>query len=240
MRLHKVLQLCKAYFAIIIKPWLSKGIIKSIQIRNNLYKTTLNNNSPESLDEYRWYRNKLTHVKEQAKKLYYSNQINEAQHNSGLIWKTINDIVTHKNTKSQSITSLKNEEGKLIQNPLLIADAFNEYFSQLGRKMANKLSVPSTTFIATSLIPSSAKSFFFLKPISLDEVFHQLKSLNPAKSTKSDSPPIKYIKLAASVIASPLTNLFNRCIETGTYLDAFKTAINRATSLPAAILGLFL
>ena len=62
-----------------------------------------------------------------------------------------------------------------------------------------------------------------MKPISLDEVFHQLKSLNPAKSTKSDSPPIKYIKLAASVIASPLTNLFNRCIETGTYLDAFKT-----------------
>ena len=89
--------------------------------------------------------------------------------------------------------------------------------------MANKLSVPSTTFTATSLIPSSAKSFF-LKPISLDEVFHQLKSLNPAKSTKSDSPPIKYIKLAASVIASPLTNLFNRCIETGTYPDAFKTA----------------
>ena len=58
----------------------------------------------------------------------------------------------------------------------------------------------------------------------MDEVLHQLKSLNPAKSTKSDSPPIKYIKLAASVIASPLTNLFNRCIETGTYPDAFKTA----------------
>ena len=111
------------------KPWLSKGIIKSIQTRNDLYKMTLSNNSPELLDEYRLYRNELTHVKEQAKKRYYSNQINEAQHNSGLIWKTINDIVTYKNTKSQSITSLKNEEGKLIQNPLLIADTFNEYFS---------------------------------------------------------------------------------------------------------------
>ena len=51
----------------------------------------------------------------------------------------------------------------------------------------------------------------------------ELKSLNPAKSTKSDSPPIKCIKLAASVIASPLTNLFNHCIETGTDPDAFKT-----------------
>ena len=30
--------------------------------------------------------------------------------------------------------------------------------------------------------------------------------------------------IAASVIASPLTNLFNHCIETGTYPDAFKTA----------------
>ena len=70
-------------------------------------------------------------------------------------------IAQKKCFKSQSITSLKNEEGKLIQNPLLIADTFNEYFSQLGRKMTNKLSVPSTTFTATSLIPSSAKSFFF-------------------------------------------------------------------------------
>ena len=58
----------------------------------------------------------------------------------------------------------------------------------------------------------------------MDEVFHQLKSLNPAKSTKSDNPPIKYIKLAASLIACSLTNLFNDCIETGTYPDAFKTA----------------
>ena len=41
------------------KPWLSKGIIKFIQTRNNLYKMTLNNNSPELLDEYRLYRNKL-------------------------------------------------------------------------------------------------------------------------------------------------------------------------------------
>ena len=123
------------------KPWLSKGIVKFIQTRNKLYKMTLSNNSSEILHEYRLYRNKLTHIKEQAKKLYHRNQVNEAQHNSSLIWKTINDIVTYKNTKSQSITSLKNEEGKLIQNTLLISDAFNEYFSQLGRKMANKLTI---------------------------------------------------------------------------------------------------
>ena len=52
--------------------------------------------------------------------------------------------------------------------------------------MASKISAPSTTFTATSLIPSTAK-FLFLKPISSNEVFHHLTTLNPTKSTSTKS-----------------------------------------------------
>ena len=56
---------------------------------------------------------------------------------------------------------------------------------------------------------------------------------------------MNYTKLAASVIGSHLTNLFNHCIETGTYPDALKTAevipVHKLSDkLPVAILGLFL
>ena len=58
----------------------------------------------------------------------------------------------------------------------------------------------------------------------MEEVFLYLASLNFTIGTKSDNPSLMCMKLAASVIAYPLTNLFNLCIETGTFPNALKTA----------------
>ena len=51
-------------------------------------------------NEYQTYRNKLTHIMELAKKKHFTNQIEQSQHNSGLLWKTVNDIIKLKKTKS--------------------------------------------------------------------------------------------------------------------------------------------
>ena len=89
--------------------------------------------------------------------------------------------------------------------------------------MANKIHQPSSScpFTKTSLLHSYPNSFF-LKPISIEEVLIELNNINPAKSTNSYSPPNKYIKLAASTIASTLTFLLNQCILTSTFPNTFK------------------
>ena len=61
-----------------------------------------------------------------------------------------------------------------------------------------------------------------MQPISVEEVFYELTNLDLSKSTRSDNPPIKYIKLAAGVIAPTLTNLFNHHITTSTFPRSFK------------------
>ena len=145
------------------------------------------------------------------------------QHNSGLLWKTIKDIIKHKNTKQQDITVLKDENDELTDNPQHMSNIFTEYFSNLGRNMASKIPNPSSSQSPTSNLQTYNKSFF-LKPISVEEVFNQIMYLNPLKSTQSNSPPLKFIKMAAPIIAVPLADIFSCCISSSTSPNIFKTA----------------
>ena len=53
------------------KPWLTKGSLISIKQKNKLYKQCLNEQNAEQWKFYKKFRNKLTHIKELAKKLYF-------------------------------------------------------------------------------------------------------------------------------------------------------------------------
>ena len=111
----------------------------SIKTKNKLYIQMLKTNNEETKTQWKVYRNKLTHLKEKAKQLYYNTQINQVQHNSGLLWKTIKDITKYKNMKQQDITIIKDENDELIDNPQQMSNIFDKYFSNLGRNMASKI-----------------------------------------------------------------------------------------------------
>ena len=77
------------------KPWINKEILNLIRIKTELYKQFLTG-SKEAEKLYKEVRNKLTHIKELAKKQYYNVIIDKAKHNTALIWKVINDILKYK------------------------------------------------------------------------------------------------------------------------------------------------
>ena len=81
----------------------------SIKTKNILYIQMLKTNNEETNTQWKVYRNKLTHLKEKAKQLHYNTQIDQVQHNSGLLWKAIKNIIKYINTKQQDITVLKDE-----------------------------------------------------------------------------------------------------------------------------------
>ena len=64
------------------KPRLSKGILISIQQKNLLYKRALKLNDSNTWAQYKVYRNKLTHIKEYAKRLYIKNLVNDNKHDT--------------------------------------------------------------------------------------------------------------------------------------------------------------
>ena len=140
-----------------------------------------------------------------------------------MIWKTTNDVVQYKKVKKAQINEIISND-KIIDTPLELNNALNDHFATIGSTLAQKISKSSNKNpTPTSLIPNKQDSFF-LRPITVEEVHDNLCILKSTKCTKSDTPFNKYVKLAASVIASPLAQLFNHCIETATYPYALKSA----------------
>ena len=100
----------------------------------------------------------------------------------------------------------------------------NNYFTNVGINLAVKISKPVLCdFNITSLIHSNINSIF-IQPIAEDEIRMHIIRLDSSKRFGIDGIPIKYIKMAATVITPKLTQLFNICIKKGYFPQALKIA----------------
>ena len=81
--------LSRRHFNTSKNPWITPGILTSIKHKNRLYAKYLKNKSPTAHTDYKKYRNKLTHLKEAAKKIYYQNLF-LGPGNPSNTWKNIN------------------------------------------------------------------------------------------------------------------------------------------------------
>ena len=175
------------------KPWITKGLLKSIKHKNKLYKIMLKENTPENAQQYKKYRNKLTHIKELAKKNYYEELVGKNSHDSGILWKTINDIVKFKRKSSSSPRQILTTNGK-TNSPAKISKGFNDYFTSIANSLAADIPIASNQH---NCYPSSSISCalqsFFLKPVTDEQIAYRLLGLDCSKSTGIKVIPIKYI-----------------------------------------------
>ena len=209
------------------KPWLSKGILKSIQQKKLLYKRALKLNDSSTWAQYKVYRNKLTHIKEYAKQLCIKNLVNDNKRDTTSLWKIINKIIHLKNVKKNNIPNkMYASKSESEQGPPAISNLFNKYFTEIGVNLASAIETPTiidSKFNASCLIQSSCNSFV-LEPAVEEEVVNYIRGMNPSKSKGRNRIPAKYIKMSASIIAPVLTNIFNACISTGYFPKELKTA----------------
>ena len=199
------------------KPCITKGILISSKTKNKLYIASLKG-SANDVQLYKTYCNKLTHVKEQAKRKYYQGLVLASKHNMKFLWKTINDIAKYKKKTISLITELTCDTGEKITSSKEMANMLNNYFSEIGQKLAANIKLTNSANIcsSTSFITQRCTSFY-LQPITESDILKHIRQLNPSKSTGPDGIPIKYIAMSALIIAPVLTRLYNSCISTGTY-----------------------
>ena len=150
------------------------------------------------------YRNKLTHIKEYAKRLYIKNLVNDNKHDTSSLWKIINKIIHLKNVKNNIPNKMYASKSESAQGPQAISNLFNKYFIEIGVNLASTIETPAIidgNFNATSLIQSSCNSFF-LEPIVEEEVVNYIRAMNPSKSTGRHGIPAKDIKMSGSCRSS--------------------------------------
>ena len=98
-----------------------------------------------------------------------------------------------------------------------MANMLNNYFSEIGQKLAANIELNNSANIRNStLFITQRCTSFYLQPITEFDILKHIRQLNPSKSTGPDGIPIKYIAMSALIIAPVLTRLYNSCISTGT------------------------
>ena len=78
--------------------------------------------------------------------------------------------------------------------------------------------------INTISLQDRVSSSFFLNPLRVSETKKFINKLNSNKSTRSDLPKIKFLKMSAEIISPALTEILNRCIINGFFPDSLKLA----------------
>ena len=82
------------------RPWLTNGLLKSIQKKHRLYKTYFKNPNQKNKKMFTHFRNKLTGLLRIAKNNYYSSVFDKIKSNTKEMWNQINDILGKRKTNN--------------------------------------------------------------------------------------------------------------------------------------------
>ena len=206
-----------------MKPWLTQGLIRSIQRKNNLFARFHKNRDEQLFKEYKKYRNILNRTIERAKRNYYNERVALNKNDPNQLWKTINDIANIKSRSNITPGNLLNDDGKIASEQSTIAETLNNFFANVGKNMAKKISAVESTN-PTPWPTSSINNSLYLSPSTPDEVSSVIDSLNNKKAVRVHDVETKFVKFAKTIISPRISNLFNACITEGIYPTSFKVA----------------
>ena len=205
------------------KPWISKGILKSIKTKNKLFETHYSSNDPDKKLFYKQFLNKLTHIKSLTKRCYYENLIKENQGNSYRTWSIIGELIDYKSKKKNSkIPTTMDIEGHTYNTS---SEAFLnklcEYFANVGATITDAKSLNN---LALTIHSKRCCQSFVLHEISEEGVNTCINNIKSQSAPGLDGISPKFIKLSKVVLTPFLTKLFNKCISQKSFPDSFKTA----------------
>ena len=198
-------------------PWITQAIINSIRTKNNLYKDFKVGAITE--EYYKLYRNTLNHNIKQAKQSYYLNIFSNFKNDTKKIWNTINQL-TNKNRKTNDMNNiiLKN---KNLNNPLDIATAFNNFYTNIAPELDHSL--PLTNTDPLSFLRGNFPDSMVVLPVHPQDVIQVINSLKNKRSNANEISA-STIKDNKNQLAIPLSILFNQSINSGKFPQCLKHA----------------
>ena len=181
-------------------------------------KKYLNNPCTENECTYKRYKNKLTFLLRNAKKLYYERKIAYAKTNMKDTWKI--EVVNGKKS-SKKLPHFFKINGQDVSNPLEIANYFCDYFTNIGPNLANKIT-PSPRSHQSYLSGNFVNSIFF-EAVTETEVIAIVNSLRPGTAASYDGIPTWSVNKFIGEISKPLTHI-NLSLQSGIVPDQLKIA----------------
>ena len=209
--------LSKRKFKQFSKPWITKGLLKSIKIKNALFASG-------DMVKYKFYRNKITTLIRHSKKLYYHTYFTQYMNDMKKTWTGINEIMSGNKRKSKPIVGLKRLNGNgVTHNVAELPNVLNDFFSTVGQKLASNIPDANCRY-KDYLANANFTSSFFFEPVISADIELEISLLPSNKAYGLYSCPVRVLKGAKNIISPPLAELINLSVQTGKYPSKLKHA----------------
>lgn len=206
----------------VIKPWMTQGLVRCIRNRDRMHHSLKRNPENSILQTtYKRYRNYLNKLLKKLKRAYDKNELQKAKNNPKATWKAIKAIT---NSSSQRLSP--NELLKLTNDPKSSANQVNTFFTDIGRQLASQVSPLPRSDNNVKIPPHQPPSqSLVLLPVDESQIEGLISSLRSNCASGYDNISAKILKDSKSILKLPITHIFNRAIEAGTFPDALKIAV---------------
>ena len=213
-----------------ISPWITKGILSSINKKDKMYKDILisktNGNDiahievkKKILKDYQLVLNKCIR---QAKAIYYKELFNSCQ-SIKQTWGHVNNLIGKSKTKRELPDNFK-FNGQIISDAKSIANQFNSFFANIGPKLAENITQPQNKTFNMYLKKNVTSEFSFNQVTNEDilKIINQM--LKPKNTSGLDGISSNMLKKLSTVISPTLTVLINQSIQCGVFPEKLKIA----------------
>ena len=138
-------------------------------------------------------------------------------------WRVINSLIGRTNDKS-TISNTFKINNKTVIDDQKISNEFCNFFTNIGIKYVNEINVPDPKFSHQHFMKNKNPVNMFMAPTDLQEIITCIDSLKRKNSSGHDNITSATLKYITNTICIPLTNIFNKSLETGTVPDLLKLA----------------
>lgn len=205
-----------------IQPWVTPGILRSINLRNKLLKDFLKCRTTEKLNKFKKYRNVLRVTLRRAKQSYYHSQFTKNSGNPKKLWSDLLSAI-QKNKTHEELPSRFEVDGTVIDKPDAVAQRFNEYYSQVAPTLDAALGpccVDPLSYLNDLAVPEML-TFHSVSQQYVSNLIAGFKEVGAGL----DGISSKLLKLLTPAILPQLTHLVNVCLSKNTFPTVLKTAL---------------
>lgn len=204
------------------KKWITPKILKEVSAKNKLYLEILKKPTDVVLkSRYNTLKINLRKAINLSKKEHLASYIQNNRSSAKALWSFVDDICGGPEKKKKDIKKIILENGEIIENKNRISNLFNERYSLLGEKYANKI-IPPKNFIDRD---NFVDKTIFLHPTDRLEVEKIINGLKNGKSAGNDGIKAETLKEICKEISDPLSQLINNCMSSGCFPNILKTGV---------------
>lgn len=203
-----------------LNPFMSSGLLKSRSTKLKLAKMAKLKPTETNLSNFKKYRNIYNTLIKKAKKIHFRNKIAGAKGDSKKTWDVINEAINC-NKNNDNIDHILKDDVKIIDK-MKIANLFNEHFSKIGNKVAEK--VPKTAVNFKDFLPPPQEETFYLRAVTTTELVSKVIHMNKKKSLDINDLSLALIQEVILPISKPLTFIFNLSISLSQFPNTLKVS----------------